>query len=476
MGIDIIKIIDQLKDFINNERDTIIGLLFFLAVEILLLNYLFNEVFTQLKQYFVYTVLVVMVITVIIWALNRHLSFPQDKISIAIANFKVISLDIKKGVIGQEKVNLENEIIEYLSDSLHTHKNKLNFDKHITIVNLPQRIRLNEKNVKRYIKKLKANILIWGVVKYSSNNKVFIEPNFEFWLEPKDLFYTRFKERLLTRQSYEVDLTSELTYGKSSYFSHLIHYLIYIALTFDGIRKMNRNNFEEADNIFKMILQNIVRIKNSNRSLFDIYLINKFYEGKSIHLWGKYLLKHKKKEEALMKYDQASKIFFEKVKGDTKPYEKEFLQDFYLYGVHLLIKKGELDKAEKKLKEIKNKFKDNPLLLKEEIELLSKKSSKRTKSFIMSLKSKKGVAVGESVYEQIGDFLYQTKNYGEAEKFYNKKLQISEKQIYDPALLETEDHLRLMKIHVENLKLIKAQKDLLEATINQIKNKFAKTL
>ena len=475
MSVDIIGIIDQLKLFLKNESDTVLGLAFFLIAELLIISYLISDFLTIFKPYYFHIIIAAFLLTFMVWLRNRRLGIPKDRISISVANFNILSLNIKGGIAGEEKLTLEKEIREYIKESLDFHKNKLEFSKYISVVNLPARININENNAAQYSTRLRSHILIWGTTKYVSPNEVYFEPRFEFSVEPKGLFYESFKRKLTTEQIYRIDLEKELTSLERSSLSSLFHYLIYVALLFEGIHFKNVNKFEKADHIFKVAIENISNIRNPNETLHDLYLVLRFYQGKNLHKWGNFLEKSRAKPQSYLKYDEASRILFERQKDARQNDEEGFLEHSYLYGVHLLLKQGRIEEAKRKLETIEKRFKDNPEVIKEKIELLSKRNKDKAKDFISRL-SKKKIAPNERIYQQIGDFFYKTRDFRKAEEFYNKKLDMTEHQIYAPKLFDIEDHLALMKIHIQNRELIKAQRDLLSVTINKVKNMMAKEL
>ncbi|MEA3430279.1 MAG: hypothetical protein U9R08_03325 [Nanoarchaeota archaeon] len=471
---DISEVIDQLKDFVRNESDTFLGLIVFLISELVILGYLFNEVFINYAQYHMLTFGSVATLTIIFWLFHRHIKFPKNRISIALANFHILSLDIHKHIGGEEKMILEDELLKYFMNALHNHKNRLNFEKYISIVNLPRRIKVNENNAKTLVKRLKANILIWGTAKYDSKDAVYIEPKFDFYREPKMSFYEKIKERLLSKEIYKIDLESELIRHASSDFGTLIHYIIYIAMLFDGIKNLNRRNYEEADRVFKSALNTLTSVKNPNTTLYDIHLAIRFCESRNLYEWGRYLVKHKRKRQALLKYDEASRLLLQRQKAQSSD-EKLFLKNSYLFGIHNLILGGKLAPAKKRLKTLEKKMNNDPKVIKEEIEYLSKKDSKRAKSLIKKL-SGKHLKHKEILFQSIADFYYKHGALKKAEAYYTKKLKLDPKQTYNPALFDVDDHIHLLKIHIKHSEFIKAQNDLLKTAIKEIKNKMVKTL
>lgn len=477
MAFDIIRIVDEIKKFVNNENDTYLGLFFFMIAGLLATNFFIDEFLAEYTSYTVYVGIVVMSIIFVLWMANRRVPMSKEKITVGVAHFEVISLDVKNGVEGVQKVNLQEEVNDFIVDSLHGDRNRLHFDQQISVTKFPMRFKFNEYNIKQLAERLKVDIIIWGTIRYESSDVIHIEPNFHFFREPSGLFYSRFKNKVIDREIYALNLKDGMTQVNGVPLANLIHYLMYVALLFAGIKKMNHGLYEEAKGIFEGGLSKLTRVKNPNSVLHDIFLMYRFYEGKNYYAWGNYLLKKKHdREDALEEFGKAAEVFLSKdnIKGLTEDEELEFLRNSYLCGIHVLIKEGKYDEAKKKLQQIEKKLVNDPEVFKEEIEYLSHKSAKETKALIKKVLTKKDMKEKERLYSQIGHFFYHQHNYDLAEKYLEERLKLNPKDIYKPAFFDTEDHLLLLKSHVRNMELIKANKDLVELALNKSRNYFKK--
>lgn len=469
--VDILQLVEQFRAFLEDESDTFFGLVFFVVAEAIAIGYILATYFEQFKGLTPLLFGAAAALTIVIWAFHRHITMPKKEFTITLANFNVIALNIKNGIGGQEKRALEEEILEYIENAIHGHKNKLEFDRYIRIVRLPRRIHVTQRNAQSITNRLKTNILISGTLKYQSPTEVYIDPKFHFSIEPKESFYEKFKQRLTEVDTFKIDLTQEFAQGSNSPFATMVHYLVYVALLFEGIRNSNKHFFEDAHKIFTKATINIQRVHNPTRTLLDLHLALQFYTGKNLHQWGKWLAKHKDNEQALKKYSDAVTAFFEQHPHMPTDENKLFLEHSYLYAIHLLIKEGKLGEAKKRLENVKKKLKDNPELLKEQIELLSQQNKRKTEQFIKSITNE-----DPRVYEQIGEFYYNNKEYVQAQEYLEKKLAVQSHQIYEPALFDIEDHMKLMDIHLHNLSLIQAQKEGLIIAFNKLKNAQIKKL
>lgn len=474
--VDIIKIIDQLKVFIREEKDTVIGLLFFLAAELIGISYIINDFFVSAKDYFGVIFGAVALLTFLAWLYNRKIWIPRKQISIAVANFNILSLDISSGLQGEARVNLEREIRRYLLESLHGHKNKLHFDSYISVVDIPSRVVVTEKNARRVTRKVRANILIWGNVKYLSSSKVRIEPRFEFYVEPKDVFYHKFRERLMQGKSYTINLSEELVSAKESKLAAFIHYLTYLGLLFEGISANNHREFEKAQEVFSQSLAQITKVQNPSQEMLDLYVVFSFYQAKNLHLWGNELIRKGERGEAFARFDAASKELFmvsrRAKKGDYSA--KDFLEHSYLYGVHLLIKEGKLSEAQKRIDAVEKKWATNPELVKGELDVLSKKSAGKMKAKVTSIEKKMGK--NPIIAKRLGDYYYGEKQFDKASKLYEKKLQLEPRDVYNPGFFDIQELLHLLNSHVHTLRLLKAQRDVLRVAVDEAKNLVKKKL
>lgn len=473
MSLDFNRLVEQVQTFITNEKDTVSGLIFFWIVGLLGIHSLFTNIFTEQKEYFIPVLLAFFVLTLLLWIGTRRVKVDRKRATVAVANFTVLSLDPKHAIAGQDKLNLEREIVEYVGESLHGHKNRLELGQFVEVIRLPRRIAITERSAQRIARRLGVDVLIWGTVRYSGESTVVIEPHFDFRAEPTNSFYGTFREKLLSRSGYKVDLNAEMKGEGESLLSQLIHYTLYLGVMFYGIKRMEQHRHDEADKVFRSVRENLRQIKTPNHALYDIYLLSTFYAGRNLHLWGKRLA-GRGREEGLAKYNEASEIFFSSAHGKARTKgEEEFLEDFYLYGVHLLIREGKYEKAQERLVEIEREAKKNPLFLKEQIELLTKKNASKAKKIIARLKGKK---LPDKVYQEIGDFLYERREYPEAAEYYEKKLLLNEHQLFNPALLDVEDHLHLMRVHLQHLRLIRANEEALQAALNEIRNRLRPSL
>lgn len=473
MAFDLIKFTDQIGEFLKNENDTFLGLFFFVATEVIAISYFMKDFFSQFMEYYFYVLGVVVFATFVTWIFNRRIEIPKNKITIGIANFNVLSLNIKDGIFGSERITLEDEIISYVNDALLLYRDKLGFAESVEVVNLPKRISVYERNAQKVCEKNKVNILIWGTVRYDSNNLVHIEPSFQFYKEPRGRFYHKFKEKIIDRHIYKIDLTNELADYDNAKLLDLIHYLIYTALLFDGVRYLNHGLFEQANKIFLKGLEKISLIENPNSNLYNLYLSFKFYEGKNLYLWGNSLF-DVSEERAFEKYEGARKYFFDaerKLKGEE---EILFLKNFAMFGIHMLIKENKFKEARRRLSVLKKKLKDAPELLKEEIYLAAKVKAKDVGEVVEKAKYVRDA----KLYEQIGNFYYFSGDYENAEHFFKERVKLSEKQIYKPTLDEVKDYVKLLEIHLHNKELIKAQWDVKDFVVHKARNVFreSKTL
>ena len=273
MALDLFTITDQLKNFIKNENDTYLGLISFLILFLVAVNYILVNYFNEFSQHFLKILIASYIVVFILWANNRRLKFSKKKISISIANFNVISLDIKNGIEGQKKIDLKNELKNYLYDSLKEYKRNLDFEKYIDIITLPNRIEVTDKNIDQLKKSINTDIIIYGTIRYNSTNKIFIEPRFKFVREPHGLFYKKFKEKILNREVYDLNLSDENIAIKDSSIKNLIHYLNFIGILFYGIKKLNQEKFEEANKTFTEAINPLYKLKTHQKnSKIFIYL------------------------------------------------------------------------------------------------------------------------------------------------------------------------------------------------------------
>ena len=478
MALDLFTITEQLKNFVKNESDTFLGLVSFFSVSLIGVQYLLTNFFTMYEMYFFQILIASHIIIFILWFNNRRLKFSKQKISISIANFNVISLDIKSGVEGQKKIDLKNELKNYLYDSLKEDKKNLDFQKYIDIITLPNRIEIDDRNIDEIKHKINTDIIIYGTIRYNPNNKIFIEPRFKFVREPHGLFYKKFRDKILNKEVYSLNLSDENISIRESPIRNLVHYLNYIGVLFYGIKKLNHNKFEEAEDAFKRGIDTIIKIDSPTKELEDIYLSMNFYQGKNFHKWGKYLEEvNLDKESSKEKYKLSSKVFFGKLnkKIQASSDEREFLKNSYFYGIHLLIKEGNLKEAKKKIDKIEKKFKENPDIIREKIEYLEKKDVKKLKEYIKKLTEKKLFRKDEPkenqrIYEKIGNFYYKNKQYKNAEKYLNRKKELDKKDIYAPTFLDIKTDIELLKIHIKNLEALKSEEDIIRIIKDKVYN------
>jgi len=127
------------------------------------------------------------------------------------------------------------------------------------------------------------------------------------------------------------------------------------------------------------------------------------------------------------------------------------------------------------LKKFEKKNKDDPELLKEELEYLEKKRDRKLKKFVKKV-NEKDIREKEKIYQHLGDFYYHSKKFGSAKRYFTKKLEITDRDIYSPLLFDVKDHLKLMHIHINDVHYIKAQSEAIKAMINKVKNKFVRQL
>ena len=155
--------------------------------------------------------------------------------------------------------------------------------------------------------------------------------------------------------------------------------------------------------------------------------------------------------------------------------EREFLKNSYFYGIHLLIKEGNLKEAKKKLEKIEKKFKNSPALIREKIEFLEKTNPKKTEKYINFLSNKilfnkEDSISNDTIYEKIGVHYYKKNQYKKAQKYLERKSSINDKNIYSPIFKDIKTDIELLKIHIKNLELLKIEKDVYNIFEDKIYN------
>lgn len=463
MDVDILSTINQVKAFIETEKGTFVGLLGFLLSELLVLKYFIFDVFPILTNYQYHILVIMYVITILIWYSMRRIPVPKNKITIGIANFNIVSIG-NKDLSGESKFEVEREIAQYIFEALHFHKQNLKIEEFTHIINLPARVNVNYLNSKKWARRLKLNLMIWGQAKVE-DEVLYIEPHFEFTKEPTNIFYQKFKYKLNNLEAFTIDLKQ--TAKPKDNFTIVMHYIIYIALMFEGIKHMQNKNFEKANEAYDLALEKISESTIQTKTLTDIRLAIFFFKGRNFHQWGNNL---KKDTEKIAKYKEASYIFFERaniIKNKDFDYE-EYLEHSLLYGIHMLVKEKDYVKALTELEEIKNQFKDPGefLLIKASIlQYTNNIDAKKLFTQGNKLTKKKSLAS-----QKIGEYYYKRKDFKNAIKYFEEKLNENPKKLYDPELLDYEDHLFLAKSHLALKEYFKSQKEFVKAEIAEIKN------
>ena len=466
--VDVVNLLSQTKRFIENEKDTVLGLLALIFAEILILNFL-SDVFSILKTHLEWIVLGVAFITLIVWWKQRNIPVSREKFTIGLSFIDLLSLGVKE-MSSEAKYGIEKELSNFLHQSTATRIRKLNTHDFIEVVSLPKRIKPNFKKAHEITKKLDIQMLVWFETFYEKGN-VILEPRFEFLQEPTNSFYKQFKEQLKNFRTFQINISEPLK--KESDITYLLYDLVYLGLLFKGLSLSANRQFKEAHKAFDVCFKSMQSIKKQTPILHMLYIAGQFFEARSYHQWANYQLEHRKEKEAIQLLKKAAKILFNRAQNikKQKGYNKEeYLENSYIYGVALLIKAGATAEARKKLKQVQRLFKrkaDYWLLL---AEIEKRKNHKKAKQCYMKAVRASGASL--AAYEKLARYLFEKQQYKEAIKFFSKRLELTEKRTFQPDLYEEEDHMLLFKAYLKERKLIKANKELQKYLHNHFKNRY----
>jgi len=467
---DLLQYYEAIKTFVNEEKDTYLGLLLIMMVGLGIAKYIIIETVTQVQPYSSLVLVFAALVVLIIWLNFRSLPIRKDKFTVAISQFDILMLDVKADMKSETKRNLRKELVDYVYSALHFNKEKLELDKYIDVVRLPPRFRINQKNAKEICKKLNVELLIWGDAFYKEGF-LYFKPKFEFMWEPSNIYYAKFKKSLNTLKTFKINITENLEKEQTE-ISDLMHYLSFLGLMFNGIHLTHKKNFKGAKECFTLALKTMKKETFHNRSLSDIYLATRFFSAQNLHKWGNYLLNEKHNDlEAFKLYDKAAKAFFlraeemEELKDVDKGGE---LEHSLLYGIYLLTKEGKLKAAEKKLDSIKKKFDKKKIYLYYLYKGFVQKTIKNaTYWFDQAIKHSKNDALVE---EKVADYFFSKGKFKESIKYFEARLKITPKQVYSPELLEETVHSKLSSAYIKESHLIKGLMEKLEASRNEAKN------
>jgi tetratricopeptide (TPR) repeat protein len=453
--LDLFQHYEAIKNFINEEKDTPLGLFLFMLVGLGITKYMILETIKQLQDYSGIVMPLTGIIVFMIWLNFRGIPVDRDKFNIAIAPFDILVLDVQAGATSEQKRNLRKELVDYVYSSLHFNKEQLEIDRYIDVVKLPKRFEANQKNAKDICKKLNVQLLIWGDA-YFKNGYLYFKPRFEFLWEPTNIYYTKFKQGLNNLKTFKINITESLEKGRSD-LAELLHYLSFLGLMFNGIHLAHYKRFKEAQDCFELAIKTMKKSAFHNRSLSDIYLATRFFYAQNMHKWGNYLLKEQhKKPEAMTLYDKAAKSFFLRAEemDELKDTDKEGkLENSLLYGIYLLTKEGKFKEAEDKLEEIKKEFDKKTIYLYYLYKgLLQKNPKNAVKFFTLAVRNSKNTAL---VDEKIADYFFSRGWFKESIDYFNKRLKITEKQIYSPELLEEDSHRKLSFAYLKEYSLLR---------------------
>ena len=467
---DILRTFEALKVFVRDEKDTFIGLVFFILLGLGVIRYVLIPIFPQLDAYIIYISPFVAIGIVSVWFYNRHIPISPNEFTIAVAPFNILMLDAKANLSGEAKRDLKNELVDYVHTALYFNRENLALDKYIEVIRLPNRIKVKPKNDKKIVKNLNVDLMIWGDAYYDGEFLHF-RPRFEFLKEPKNIFYKQFKKKLNELDSFKIELSKSVE-DKKTNLIQLMHYISYLGVMFHGIELSYKNEFEEARKAFEFSMKSMGDKAFSNKSLSDIYLATRFFYAKNFHEWGNYVLKENK-QQALKQYERGAKAFFKRATemGKLKENKETKLENTLLYGIYLLMKKADYKGAEKKLDSIKKQFDKTNIYLYYLYKGLVQLQTKKAEPFFdKAIKSAKKVDEKELSYEKIADYFFSKGKFSQSTKYFEKRLKLSEKQIYHPSLLEEDVHRDLSYSYAKQLKLISAVKEKTTQILNQMKN------
>lgn len=468
---DILRIFEALKVFVKDEKDTYLGLVFFVLLGLGAIRYILVPIFPQTDPYVFYISIPLTLFIIVVWSFNRKISISPNEFSIGVAPFNISILDTKANLTSEAKRDLKNDLIDYVHTALYFNRENLALDKYIEVLRLPNRIKVTSKNDKKWVKKLNVDLMIWGDAYYDGKFLHF-RPRFEFLKEPKNIFYRNFKKKLNELNSFKIELDKSLE-NKKTNLSQLMHYISYLGLMFHSIELSSENKFEEAKKVFEFALKSMGKKAFTNKSLSDIYLATRFFYAQNFHHWGNYVLTLNK-EEALKKYELGSNAFFKRATEMQKlkiKNEEAKLEHTMIYGIYLLMKKADYKQAEKKLDSIKKEFDKSNIYLYYLYKGLVQQGKRSELYFDKAIRSAKNQGDKELCYEKIADYFFSKGKFNQSTKYFEKRLKLGGKQIYNPSLLEEDVHRDLSYAYAKELKFIDSLREKVAQLRNEARNK-----
>tara|TARA_Y100000310_G_C20656864_1_gene802427 strand:+ start:888 stop:2318 length:1431 start_codon:yes stop_codon:yes gene_type:complete len=465
---DILRIFEALKIFTKDEKDTVVGLVFFSLLGLGAIRYILIPVFPTLDGYVFYMAIPVVLVVFVVWIYNRHIQINVDEFSIGVAPFQVHLLDAKAQLSWEAKRDLKNQLVDYVHSALYFNRENLALDKYLQVIRLPNRIKVLPKNAQKWVESTKVDLMIWGDA-YYDNDFLHFRPRFNFLKEPKNIFYKKFKKSLNELESFKIELSKSLE-DKKTDLNQLMHYISYLGLMFHGIELSNKRKYEEANELFEYALKMMKKNAFTNKSLSDIYLATRFFYAQNFHSWGNAVVTQNK-AEGLRLYQNGADSFFKRVADMDKLKIKDNearLENTFIYGIYLLIKQGKLAEAGKKLDNARGDFDKNTRFLFYLYKGLVQKDAKKAEGFFdKALLYSKDDSL---CFEKIADYYFSRGMTKKSIAFFNKRLKVSGKQVYNPSLLEESVHGKLSDAYAKELNLIASVREKAIALFNEQKN------
>ena len=460
----------QIKRFSETEKDTLLGLAAIVLLEFLAIK-LLADTSPVIKENAETLIILAVIITVLVWLIRRRVQVQETKCTIGLSFIDLLSLDVKE-MSSEGKFGIEKELSTFLYASTATQIRKLRADKYIEVVNLPRRIKPNFKNAYTLADNLNLQILVWFETFYEGG-KVIIEPHFEFTREPTNKFYHQFKETLKDFRTFEINIKKPLQ--KDSDLTYLLHDLVYLGLIFHGTELSACHMFKEAHKCFDLCLGNMKKSKLKSPILQAIYSAGQYFEARSYHQWANTLLEEGREKEGFALLKKASTILFDRAKDIRKRKrfsKQEYLENAYLYGISLLIKAKKYAEARKKLQAIQKVIptKAEYYLFLAETERASNPRRAR-QHYEKAVRAARGNML---IYEKVAKYFFEINDYHRAIEFFEKRLQVSEKRIFQPDLFEEEDHMLLFKAYLKEGKLFLANKEIHRYLSSHFQNRYLK--
>ena len=263
-----------LENFLKDEKNTFLGLLFFLLIGLTIVSLLRN--FAFLNPYIFHITISLITVVTAVWLDSRHIHVSSDKFTIGITNLDTTSLK-EKDLEKERKINeiLHDQICFYTVQF----KDMESIGNQIEIIKLPKRIKVNAKNAEKSAKSLKTDLLIWGECYYDKNNFYF-RPRFEFLHKGK--FSKRLIRKLTNLNALSFSL-ERLNFRRK--LSNIIKYSLHLGFLLFGYNLTKEGRFEEANIFLEYILH--------KSSFHDISPIAHFLYVKNFNEWGSYLLRER---------------------------------------------------------------------------------------------------------------------------------------------------------------------------------------